>query len=98
MGNSFYIKISRNLWKGNKKAELIKEKYSIDEENYDIHLEFIFYLKNKNIAWLFHYETNPYIPHKKLLEKSQMENYTKCYNRESRLIYMMKLRKLYMTH
>lgn len=50
MGNSFYIKISRNLWKGNKKAELIKEKYSIDEENYDIHLEFIFYLKNKNIA------------------------------------------------
>ena len=64
---------------------MIKEKYSVNEETYDIHLEFTFDSKNKNIALPLHYETNPYIPHNKLLKKSGVENYVKYHNRRERI-------------
>ena len=83
--NSFFVKISKDLWKGSKKAELIKGKYSVNEETYDIHLEFTFDSKNKNIALPLHYETNPYIPHNKLLKKSEAGNYAKYHNRRERI-------------
>ena len=78
---SFIAKILKDNWVGSSNASLIDGLYGVNEETYNIHLEFSFDILNKVIKLPLHYETNPYIPKAKLIKQSKEEDYNKYINR-----------------
>lgn len=74
---SYYAKISKDSWIGNEEARFIDDTYKITEDCYDIHLEASFDIFNKKMTLPLHYEPRPYIPRKRLIEKTNEEDYQK---------------------
>lgn len=78
---SFIAQISKDSWVSKSNASLIEWLYSVNEDTYNIRLEFSFDILNKVIKLPLHYETNPYIPKSKLIKQSTEEDYNKYLNR-----------------
>lgn len=78
---SFIAQISKDSWISSNNASLVNGIYSINEDTYNIHLEFSFDVLNKVIKLPLHYETNPYIPKGKLIKQSKEKDYNKYINR-----------------
>lgn len=78
---SFIAQISKDSWVSNSNANLIDGLYNVNEDTYNIHLEFSFDILNKVIKLPLHYETNPYVPKTKLIKQSKEEDYNKYINR-----------------
>lgn len=78
---SFIAQISKDSWVSNSNATLIDGLYTVNEDTYNINLEFSFDILNKVIKLPLHYETNPYIPKSELVKKSTEADYNKYINR-----------------
>lgn len=78
---SFIAQISKDNWISNSKASFIDGLYSVNDDTYNIHLEFSFDILNKLIKLPLHYETNPYIPKSKLIKNSKVEYYNNYIDR-----------------
>lgn len=78
---SFIAQISKDNWISNSKASFIDGLYSVNDDTYNIHLEFSFDILNKLIKLPLHYETNPYIPKSKLIKNSKVEDYNNYIDR-----------------
>lgn len=78
---SFIAQISKDSWVSNSNATLIDGLYTVNEDTYNIHLEFSFDILNKVIKLPLHYETNPYIPKSELVKNSTEADYNKYINR-----------------
>ncbi|MEG2985371.1 MAG: hypothetical protein RR835_11765, partial [Peptostreptococcaceae bacterium] len=72
---SYIAKISKDTWTGSEKGILKDGCYTVNKNTYDIHLELSFDLMSKVIKLPLHYETNPYIPKKKLESNCSLEDY-----------------------
>lgn len=62
---SFYAKISKESWIGKQTIE-IDNKYIVNRDTFDIHLECAFDILKKVFVLPVHYETNPYLTVKQL--------------------------------
>lgn len=78
---SFIAQIAKDAWCGSEKADFIDGFYNVNNETYDIHLEFSFDILNKVIKLPLHYETNPYIPKHTLIKCSKDDEYKKYIDR-----------------
>lgn len=76
---SFIAQLSKDNWCGNEEINIKEDFYKVSDKTFDIHFEGSFDILNKKITLPLHYETNPYIPKDKLIEKSKSEDY-KRYN------------------
>lgn len=80
---SFYTKVYKANWIGKDIANLNNDKYSVTENSYDIHIEPSFDVFNNKISLPLHYETRPYIPSKRLKDKTSKAEYQSYINKRN---------------
>lgn len=80
---SFYTKVYKDNWIGKDIANLNNDNYSVTENSYDIHIEPSFDVFNNKISMALHYETRPYIPKKRLKDKTSKEEYESYINKRN---------------
>ncbi|MEG2869540.1 MAG: hypothetical protein RR894_17545 [Terrisporobacter sp.] len=83
---SYIAKISKDTWTGSEKGILKDGCYTVNKNTYDIHLELSFDLMSKVIKLPLHYETNPYIPKKKLESNCNLEDYEDYINARNQVV------------
>lgn len=91
---SFYTKIYKDSWLGIDIANLVDGNYKVTKNSYDIHIEPSFDVFNNKITLPLHYETRPYIPKNKLIEKTNTEAYEEYINNRN-LIKALVHKKIY---
>lgn len=81
---NFIAKISKGHWRG-EEAKFKKGFYNVSEETFDIHFELSFDILNKKLGLPLHYEINPYMGEKKIINLSKENDYNKYLDRRNKV-------------
>ncbi|MGG3739184.1 hypothetical protein [Aeribacillus pallidus] len=68
---NYIVQFSKKSWKGKIAQKTEEGKYLLNEDTFDIHVEFTFDAFNRSFTLPLHYETRPYLPKRKIANHSE---------------------------
>jgi hypothetical protein len=68
---NYIVQFPKKSWKGKIAQKTEEGKYLLNEDTFDIHVEFTFDAFNRSFTLPLHYETRPYLPKRKIANHAE---------------------------